>query len=905
MSKKAAPSKESNRHLSSKESTLFKELLTLYETKQLKKGLKTADQILKKYPEHGETLCMKGLVLVHMGRREEGIELVRKGVRLDLTSHIVWHVFGLIQKGEKKYEDALKSYTQALRFDKENMNLLRDVSQLQTQLRLYDGLVETRHMLLRLRPTVRQHWIALAVAYHLSGSLAEAKNVMVEYEKTLKNVPHYDVEHSETLLYHVRVLEELGQTSEALSLLDVSAKDRTIVDKTAIMEIRARLLSKLGSDEAEHAWKVLIEHNPECYDYYKGYMSNQGLNVDDKTTATKALSILREFSTQFPKANVPRRLSLSLASTTGGEGEDNFHDLARTYLLSGLTKGIPSLFVDVKSLYKDEDKLQSLQDIAEGILKEFTPDPSSSPPPSSSTEPTSYLWTLYFLAQHYSYLPSTRQSALPPRNSNNTHADFDPNCTPVAHGPSNIAGDFYSASRAMEDARLLDGQDRFLNTKSAKYRMRAGLVDEASALLGMFTKKDAPSPGADLEDMQSLFYLLEEGDAHQRAGRLNLALKRYTAVQKVFDDFEDDQYDFHGYSLRKFTINVYINMLDWEDNLRSHPGYVKAALAASRIYVEVYDDPKLASGASDGGSTDAEKKAKKKAKKAQKEKEDAAKKAAATAAPTSTNEDKGLEVPFKDEDPDGMKLLSSPDPLERAHKFLQPLTTLPQPQKNIEVWLAVYDVAIRRGKRLQAVQALSRARALDAENPELHVRIIHAKYSASKISSPLPPPAGPVFTETLNALLPPDVSLETYNSQYLQRHSSSARAIWASAQASHVLGAPLQEVEEAVFSVLGQGVKLDVETALDISSYLKKIKSTRVDELNKAFDDRFPISTAFQTSEELAKLREWCLTSGHGKDGDLKQGDATAGAGVTENEAELGTTIESGAGSGNGNSVKS
>ena len=65
-----------------------------------------------------ETLCMKGLILTHMGRRDEGIELVKKGVRLDLTSHIVWHVFGLIQKGEKNYEEALKSYTQALKFDK-------------------------------------------------------------------------------------------------------------------------------------------------------------------------------------------------------------------------------------------------------------------------------------------------------------------------------------------------------------------------------------------------------------------------------------------------------------------------------------------------------------------------------------------------------------------------------------------------------------------------------------------------------------------------------------------------------------------------------------------------------------------------------------------------------------------
>jgi len=41
------------RSLPSKEASLFKELLTLYETRQLKKGHKTADQILKKFPDHG------------------------------------------------------------------------------------------------------------------------------------------------------------------------------------------------------------------------------------------------------------------------------------------------------------------------------------------------------------------------------------------------------------------------------------------------------------------------------------------------------------------------------------------------------------------------------------------------------------------------------------------------------------------------------------------------------------------------------------------------------------------------------------------------------------------------------------------------------------------------------------
>ncbi|EEB88275.1 hypothetical protein MPER_13973, partial [Moniliophthora perniciosa FA553] len=111
-----------------------------------------------------------------MGKREEGIDLVKKGVRLDLTSHIVWHVFGLIQKGEKNYEEALKSYIQALKFDKENLNILRDAAQLQTHLRLYDALVETRHTLLKMRPMLRQNWVALALAYHLNGNQVEAKN---------------------------------------------------------------------------------------------------------------------------------------------------------------------------------------------------------------------------------------------------------------------------------------------------------------------------------------------------------------------------------------------------------------------------------------------------------------------------------------------------------------------------------------------------------------------------------------------------------------------------------------------------------------------------------------------------------------------------------------------------------
>ena len=99
------------------------------------------------------------------------------------------------------------------------------------------------------------------------------------------------------------------------------------------------------------------------------------------------------------------------------------------------------------------------------------------------------------------------------------------------------------AAQAMEEARSLDGQDRFLNGKAAKYWLRAGEVKKAEDLISLFTKvrtfmdstdvqKDM-TVVADLTDLQCLWFLQEEGDSYKRIGNLALALKRYQAVAAV------------------------------------------------------------------------------------------------------------------------------------------------------------------------------------------------------------------------------------------------------------------------------------------------------------------------------------------------------------------------------------
>jgi len=111
-----------------------------YESKQYKKGLKACEQILKKHPQHGETTSMKGLILNQLGpaRKEEARDLCKKGLRYDLTSHICWHVLGMIYRSDRNYEEALKCYSNAIKFDKDNQNILKDMAVLQMQCRLYE-----------------------------------------------------------------------------------------------------------------------------------------------------------------------------------------------------------------------------------------------------------------------------------------------------------------------------------------------------------------------------------------------------------------------------------------------------------------------------------------------------------------------------------------------------------------------------------------------------------------------------------------------------------------------------------------------------------------------------------------------------------------------------------------------
>jgi tetratricopeptide (TPR) repeat protein len=698
--------------LPSKEQTLFRHLVQHYEGKQYKKGIKAADQILRKHPNHGDTQAMKALVLSCQGKETEAFDLCKLALRNAMKSHVCWHVYGLLYRGVRNYEEAIKAYRFALKLEPESPQIARDLALLQMQMRDYPGLVQSRRQAVQAKPGIRSNWTALAVAMHLSGDLAGAEDVLKKYEETLKQPPPKgDLENQEAVLYKISVIAESGDVQRALEQVDAVYK--TAVDRTAVMEMRAEYLLKLDKkEEAEKAYRALLDRNAERRAYFEGLEKSLGLDKSKKEDQEKLVQLYQEEANKSERRDAARRIPLDFL-----EG-DVFREHADKYLRKMFRKGVPSTFANIKQLYANPEKKQTIIDLVESYLKEEptangsaetngNANGSDDKEKGPSQEDIALNWKLsvnYFLAQHYDYylsrdLDQATKYVDQAISLNPLKTDYTFHMTRariIKH-----RGDIPGASKAMNEAREMDPKDRYINTKCAKYQLRNDENQTALDTMGMFTRKEAVGgPLGDLLEMQCVWYLTEDGESYLRQGKLALAFKRFQQVYNIFETWTEDQFDFHSFSFRKGMIRAYVDMIRWEDGIRQHPFYSRAAQSAIKILTMLADKPELASGGnvSSTGDAAADKKAAAKARK-QAEKEEAEKKAAAAKkanAPAKT-EDEG-EKKKEDADPQGVALLkqAGDKPLEEAMKYLNPLLELSP--KNAGSQTAGFEVYIRRSK---------------------------------------------------------------------------------------------------------------------------------------------------------------------------------------------------------------
>ncbi|KAF9128228.1 N-alpha-acetyltransferase 16, NatA auxiliary subunit [Mortierella sp. 14UC] len=844
------------RDLPSKEANLFREILKCYELKQYKRGFKGADQILKKFPEHGETLAMKGLFYNHLDKKELAYEFVKKGIRHDMKSHICWHVFGLLYRSDKNYEEAAKCYAHALKYDKENIQILRDLSLLQMQMRNMEGYVDTRHILLELRPQNRQYWVAVAIGYQLLGKPELGVKVLTTYEETLKEVPSTpDYEHSEMLLYHNTLLEEAGDLQAALDHLDTI--ERQVCDRKALKEKRAKFFLGLGRlAEAEAAYRDLLAINPDNMAYFEGLGKSLGLGGDRPTheDEVKILDMFKQLQKEYPRSNAAKRLPLRYAT---GEA---FVKVADEYIRNMLRKGVPSLFVNIKTLYTDSVKEAAVEKLALGYLTSLDKSKGFDHSGAVVEPPTALLWTLYFLAQHFDYKRETEQAL----GYINRAIEHTPTLVELYMAKGRIlkhAGDHLAAMGALNEARELDLQDRFINTKCTKYMLRADNMAEAEKTAVMFTRADIPNPLNDLVDMQTQWFSLEAGESNLRQGQIGRALKRFHQIDKHFNDYTEDQFDFHTYCLRKMTLRAYVSMVRLEDQLRSHAYYVRAAQNAVQCYVRLFDKPDGSEPEEMEGMTEAEKKKfrskqRKAELKAQQEAEDKKKKAAATAAETVKKAGGNAAAVKVDEDPEGTKYTKCEDPLGEALKFLQPLQQLASDR--IETHLMAFEIYVRKNKLLLALKALLKSIKIDANHATLHEQLVRFALAVQKASTAktLKPSVKAVIDQHWSELFGTHgQDLSAFNAAFVAKNkdSGSVPHVISAAMSLYLIDPSknLTLAEELLFSVsVAGGDKFKqtrtLENVLLVQKTLKGFKSSRQQEWNGKAREWFPNAGAFQ-----------------------------------------------------------
>lgn len=687
--------------LPQRENNLFQKLMKCYEQKQFKLGLRHAKSILgnPKCVDHGETLSMKGLILSAMNKKEEALELARKGLSKNFKSGTCWHVYGLVLRAEKDYEAAIKAYSNAIKWESRNQLILKDLSHLQIQMRELTDFKKSRLDLLTLRPTLRASWIGFAIANHLLNDYETAFDVLEEFRTTQNKTDGQrskdhdsEYENSEIIVYQSKILIEQGKKQAAIDFLHKNNEE--ILDVVAYHEILSDLFIDLREfGQAENHLTILIHRNPEKRVYYEKLAKCVGANEDPIRT--------NEFydlmAATFPRSKPALLIPLELVDG------DVFSKRLHHYFKTSLRKCLPNIHVTLRALYSNVAKRNELEQLAISFMEQLEKT-GAMDAEDDCESPACLVWLYHFMAQHFDYLGDYDHAM----RYINLAMGHTPTITDLYVTKGRIykhAGHIKYAAACLDEAQSLDTADRYLNCKCCRYMIRAGDIDKAEKMAEQFTRENT-TVQENLKEMQVLWFQMECAQTYYREGKYGLALRKCYEIENVFADVTEDQFDFHNYCMRKMTLSEYVEMLRWEDCVREQKYFRAAALIAINIYIQIYDG---AWNPETGGSTAAEAnlseaemkklKSKKKKEMLKKRKEDDKKKKEGA---------KRNAEPVKDDPLEPEKLLKEAQEkaLEKAKEWCHWLETLSP------TWLpgliVAYELGKRRNKSFQQLRAVKR-----------------------------------------------------------------------------------------------------------------------------------------------------------------------------------------------------
>ena len=273
-----------------------------------------------------------------------------------------------------------------------------------------------------------------------------------------------------------------------------------------------------------------------------------------------------------------------------------FIEILEKYLIKYLSLGIPALYQDIDSIIRIADihnpnQLNYVLNINEFnkhlltklillLLNKYIYNLETFGTFQNTSEtqttiiiesPSSLLWT-YFLKSHLLEKCGNNNESLIIIEKSLLH-------TPTALDMyiqkslilSNL-GQYLYASQIINNCRLLDLQDRYLNNITTKYLLKANQITLAKQTINLFIKHEegigsSNEPDVKLNYLQTNWYELLLAKIYYNNNTYNLSIKKFYDIKKHFHDYYEDMFDFHGYVIRKVcnihsSIQLFIHCYD-------------------------------------------------------------------------------------------------------------------------------------------------------------------------------------------------------------------------------------------------------------------------------------------------------------------------------------------------------
>ncbi|MEE6471069.1 hypothetical protein FKM82_009170 [Ascaphus truei] len=529
------------------------------------------------------------------------------------------------------------------------------------------------------------------------------------------------------------------------------------------------------------------------------------------------------------------------------------------FLRVNFSKGCPPLFTTLKSLYSSAEKVSIIQELVTGFDISLKACDLFSIYDSGETEPpTTLLWVRYFLAQHFDKLG---QWSLALDYINSAIAST-PTLIELFYMKAKIykhIGNLKEAARWMDEAQSLDTADRFINSKCAKYMLRANMIKEAEEMCSKFTREGTPAM-ENLNEMQCMWFQTECATAYQRQGKYGDALKKCHEIERHFFEVTDDQFDFHTYCMRKMTLRAYVDLLRLEDILRQHVFYFKAAQSAIGIYLKLHENPSTNESKEQEVNSEnlsakelkkmlsKQRRAQKKAKLEEERKHAERERQQKNQKKKRDEEEEETSGPKEELVPEKLERVETP--LEEAIKFLAPLKSLAA--NNIHTHLLAFEIYFRKGKFLLMMQCIKRAFSIDGNNPWLHECLIRFSKSVSDHSN-LPEIVNKVLMQEMKSIFI-NKNMKSFNEEFLKSNSTSIQHLLSGAKMMYYLDKSRQEKAIAISTRLDD--TLTDRNVQSLTSVLEALLdgsfgscNTRYEEYRTACHKLFPFTPAFMLSE--------------------------------------------------------